>query len=175
MLLLALIPSLSGLNAEEWKQSINNSFTPKRRQNGETGKSPKAEGSSPAQAQRAGMDPTSKKQSRRVKQAGAGSGRLQEGDYRITEHWNRRHKSKKTAEWSESKQQKWSRISNDAWLQVGRLVGEAQVIKVLMTTGVWVGEERLRTSGGQLEDGRSEFVSANHQWFSSCTFHVISY
>lgn len=80
MLPLALIPSLSGLNAEEWKQSINNLFTPKRRHNGEKGKSPKAEGSSPAQAQRAGTDPTSKKQSRRVKQAGTGSGRLQAGE-----------------------------------------------------------------------------------------------
>lgn len=68
----------------------------------------------------------------------------------------------------DSKQQKWSRISNDAWLQVGRRVGDAQVTEVLMSTGVWVGEERLRTSGGQLEDGRSEFVSANHQWFYIC-------
>lgn len=86
---LALIPSLSGLNAEEWRQSINNLFTPKRRHNGETGKSPKAEGSSPTQAQRAGMDPTSKKQSRRVKQAGTGSGGWQVRDNRIAEHWSR--------------------------------------------------------------------------------------
>lgn len=47
-------------------------------------------------------------------------------------------------------------------------MGDAQVTEVLMSTGVWVGEERLRTSGGQLEDGRSEFVSANHQWFYIC-------